>query len=133
MTDVALTLQDAIVAALRNDADVTALVGQRIYDRVPPMVEKPYITIGPADVTSNDADCVNGNDVTQQIDVWSVEPGFAQCKDVGGAVRKCLDKITVTQDGLTFEIENRAVRYFMDADGLTAHGVITVQALIDTP
>jgi hypothetical protein len=41
-----LDLQKAVVARLKADAGVTALVGQRIYDRVPPDAVFPYVSLG---------------------------------------------------------------------------------------
>ena len=55
MTDTTLALQQAIVAAVRDDATLVGLVNRRIYDRSPAEVTPPYITLGPADVISADA------------------------------------------------------------------------------
>lgn len=127
-----LALQDAIVAAVRADERLTTLIDGRIYDRAPSTIKKPYITIGPADLVSADAECVTGDEIVQQLDVWSIEPGFAECKTICAALRKALHLIEVEQSGLRFEIEHQTTREFRDADGLTVHGVVIFRAIIDT-
>lgn len=131
MSDPALAFQDAIIALLRADAAVAALVGSKIYDRVPPAVEKPYVSLGPAQQTQEDFDCVNGAEIFQQVDCWSAKPGYAEAKGLAHAVRQALHNVTVTQSGVTFEIEHRFSNVFRDADGLTSHGVLSFRALID--
>lgn len=132
MIDTTLALQKAIIAALKSDDDVAGLIAGRIYDRAPATVLKPYITIGPADLIAADADCIASDEITQQLDAWSIEPGFSECKRICGAVRKALRRLQAEQDGLRFEIEHQSTRVFTDADGITSHGVITVRATIDT-
>lgn len=132
MTDTTVALQQAIVAAVRADAELAQLINQRIWDRPPSSPEKPYITIGPVDVISDDATCIDGDVITQSIDVWSTEPGQVECRKICGAVRRLLRRLQCNQGGLRFEIEHQATRVFPDADGITTHGVVTVQAIIDT-
>ena len=131
MTDTTLALQQAIVAAVRDDATLGGLVNRRIYDRSPAEVTPPYITLGPADVISAGAGCISGDQITQQIDVWSTAPGHGECKTICGALRTLFRRLAVEQAYLRFEIEHQATRVFPDADGLTTHGVVTVQAIID--
>ena len=47
VSDASLELQKAIVAALKADAGVDALVGTRIYDAVPMNATKPYVELWP--------------------------------------------------------------------------------------
>lgn len=131
MIESTLAMQQAIVAALRGDETVSALIDGRIYDAAPAKVAKPYITIGPCDLVGADADCIDGDVISQQIDIWSIEPGQAQCRTICGAVRKVLRRLQCDQGGLRFEIEHQSTRVLDDADGITTHGVVTVQAIID--
>jgi hypothetical protein len=64
--------------------------------------------------------------------IWTREPGLAGAKAITGAVRKALILQTWTQGGFCC-IDTRLVnaRYLRDPDGLTAHGVITFQMLIE--
>ena len=133
MTDVSLAMQGAIVALLKASGPLQILLGpgSRIHDKVPLSAPLPYISIGPAQVTQDDAACIDGAEVFQQIDVWSTEPGFLQCKTIVGQVRDILHRAQADGDGLAFEIEHRFTTYLRDGDGLTSHGVLSFRALID--
>jgi hypothetical protein len=131
MIDVSLAMQDAIVAALRADAGVSALVGTRIYDRVPMNAERPYVSLGPAQVTEDRIDCIDGSEVFQQVTAFSEAPGFAECKTIANAIRSALHKLQANQGGLSFEIEHRFTNIFRASDGLSSQGVLSFRALID--
>src|SRR5688500_11924265 len=47
------------------------LIAQRVYDFVPTEPEFPYVSLGPDQVVSDDADCITGFEITLQIDAWS--------------------------------------------------------------
>lgn len=130
-----LELQGLIVTTLEADAAVTALVDDRIYDRVENFntdVVFPYVNFATSIETANDADCINGSDIFVQIDVWSREPGFVQCKQIADAVRNALHEkdLQLTVNALT-SLRCDRIRVFRDADGLTSHGVVELQALVE--
>ncbi len=87
MADPSLELQGAIVTRLKASGGVTGIVAQRIYDPVPQAPVFPYISLGPDDLVSDDAECITGFEITVQIDAWSREPGFKQVKQMSDAVR----------------------------------------------
>lgn len=69
---------EAIEAALRNDASMTALVAGRVFDRVPQQAVFPFVMIGdvlgqPALDTNEDDDdeTEGGFDLSVSIEVWS--------------------------------------------------------------
>jgi hypothetical protein len=130
-----LELQGLIVATLEADPAVTALVGDRIYDRVENFntdVQFPYVNFATSVESSNDATCINGSDIFVQIDVWSREPGFVECKQIADAVRNALHDrdLSLTVNALT-SLECDRIRVFRDADGLTSHGVVELMALVE--
>ena len=127
MIDPSLSFQAAIVTKLR----ATDGIGAVIYDRVPTTVQKPYISFGPSQITSDDATCIDGFEVFQQVDIWSVVPGFAEVKALGEKVRAALHRYEFMVDGVPFEIEHRFTNYLRDSDGLTSHGVLSFRVLID--
>lgn len=127
MTDPSLSVQAAIVERLR----ATAGIGAIVYDRVPTTVQKPYISFGPSQITSDDSTCIDGFEVFQQVDIWSVLPGFAEAKALGEKVRAALHRYEFMIDGLPFEIEHQFTNYLRDGDGLTSHGVLSFRVLID--
>jgi hypothetical protein len=127
-----LALQKAIVAALKADPAVVAVVGDRIYDNPPTNPPFPYITIGPDDTLPDRANCYFGDDVTLQIDAWSRSPGFQEVKRAADAVRDALEDAPLTLDGFRLvDITLDAVRTLRDPDGLTSHAAITFKALTE--
>lgn len=130
-----LELQGLIVSTLEADAAVTALVGDRIYDRVENAntdVEFPYVNFATSIETSNDATCIRGSDIFVQIDVWSREPGFVECKKIASAVRDALHDrdLSLTENALA-SLQCDRIRVFRDSDGLTSHGVVELMALVE--
>ena len=129
-----LELQNAIVARLKSFAEVTAIVGQRIYDSVPGAPAFPYVTMGPTDELSDDTDCVNGFDISLQIDCWSRAPGYPEVKAISDAVRKALHNFepALANNALVY-FQHRQTRTFRDPDGLTSHAAMTFEAFAEQP
>lgn len=134
MIDPSAALQKAIVAHLKADELVTTFLAGRIYDRVPASVVLPYASFGSAQALEDDADCVEGFEIFQQLDIWSEEPGYLQVKEAAGAVRKALHNVDLALEGfaLAAEIVVRSIRYQRSPDGLTGHAIIDVRALLET-
>lgn len=130
--DADLELQGVIVAALKADATVAGLVGSRVYDSVPPGAVFPYISYGPCDTLTDDADCITGLDVFIQLDCWSRSVGYPEVKKISDAVRDALhDKpLSLTVNALVF-LEHRQTRTLRDPDGLTSHAAISLQASVE--
>jgi hypothetical protein len=134
MANPELELQGAIVARLKADPAVTALVAGRIYDSVPQSAVFPYVTIGPIDSVGFDPDCITGFDVAQQIDCWSRAVGTPEVKKIIDAVRAALDDreadMPLATNGMVF-FEHRTTRIVRDPDGLTSHGILSFEAAIE--
>lgn len=130
---VSAELQKAIYDALIADAGVGALVGDRIYDGAPSGQVFPCITFGPTDSRPDDMDCIAGRSETVQLDVWSREHGrMRPCKEICDAVKDALHLagLSLTVNALVL-IRVEGVRVFLDRDGITAHGVLTVEAELE--
>jgi|SRR5215207_3940024 len=125
-------LQKAIVARLRADSAVTAIVGQRIYDQPPTAPTFPYITLGSDQTIPDRADCYDGSEVTIQVDVWSRGVGFPESKRIAEAVRASLNDAPLVLTGHTlvdlYETDTRSLR---DPDGATSHAALTFRALTE--
>jgi hypothetical protein len=134
MTEPLLELQGAIVGRLKGDSPPIA--GSRIYDRVPtePQPTFPYVSLGPSDAISDDAECLTSYEVTLQLDVWSRAIGFPEVKTLAGQVRDALHgaELSLTDNALV-SIEHRQTRILRDPDGLTSHAALTFTALIEQP
>lgn len=132
MADALLELQGAVSQALMAAPAVQALVASRIYDRVPKDAGFPYVSFGPADASSDDADCVEGLDVSFQIDVWSRAVGFPEAKQIAGAVRAALHEAElILGEAALASLRHRQTRVMRDPDGLTSHAALTFEALVE--
>lgn len=134
MTDPDLELQGAIVQRLKADPAVAALVNGRIYDGVPTNAVFPYISYGPCDVLQVDADCLVSFDLSIQLDVWSRSPGFPECKKINNAVRLALHdvELPLPTNALVL-LEHQATRTVRDPDGLTSHGIVQLNSIVEYP
>jgi hypothetical protein len=132
MTDVVSELQGALYDRLRATGGVTALVGTRIYDRVPPSPTFPYVSFGPSQAVSDDADCITAYEVSVQIDVWSRTVGRVEASQIADAVRRAIlgADMTLTTNALVM-IEHRDTRIFRDPDGQTNHAVLIFSASVE--
>ena len=129
----AVSLQDAIITALLGNAAVVALVGARIYDNAPDDTGYPRITLGPSQVVSDDADCIEAEEHFQQIDVWTQESASKRgCKEICQAVKKALHDVELPlAEGALVLIEVTDWQAVDDPNDMIAHGMVNVRALVD--
>jgi hypothetical protein len=134
MTSPSLELQGAIVARLKADSGVTAVIGSRVYDPPPANATFPYVSIGPSDEFSDDADCITGFVVTMQLDGWSRTGSFTEARRIADAVRATLHgyEFNLSANALVL-FEHRITRMFRDPDGITSHAAMTFTALVEQP
>lgn len=127
-----LELQGVLVAALKADPDVAALVGARVYDTVPRDTDFPYISLGPMEARTDDAECITGFMIFSQIDVWSQAVGYPEVKRLIDAVRHAIhdQDLSLTVNALVF-IEHQTSRILRDPDGLTSHGALDFVASVE--
>jgi hypothetical protein len=132
-------LAAAVIARLKADAAVSGFVGTRIYDRPPDgTVLSPYISFGPSDATTDDAECIDGLEISMQIDCWSWGSGeafsSAEVRKIAGAVRASLHdaEFELAQNALV-TIRHRITRYQRESDGVTNRAIITITAFVELP
>lgn len=132
MASPSVELQTAIYNALVADAGVGALAGDRIHDGRPADGPFPCITFGPSDYTIEDRDCIAGRVETLQIDCWARDARLRPARDLADAVKAALHLASLSLDVHALALLRvTAVRVFMDRDGITGHGVVTVEAEIE--
>jgi hypothetical protein len=130
--NVELELQGSIVQQLKADPVVTSLINGRVYDNPPANPVFPYVSIGPVDSNQDDADCILGLEVAQQIDCWSRATGFPECKKLVDAVRSALHDYSPDLDSnAVVFFEHRTTRITRDPDGITSHGILGFEAAIE--
>ena len=103
----------------------------RVYDIAPVNASDagPYLTIGEDSAAPDLAECIDGAEVTATVHVWSLTdaPGKLQAKAIGAAVQTVLLGLGDLPSHRVVNAELQLVRYLTDADGITAHGVVTVR------
>ena len=135
MASPSVELQGAILSALTGDPEVAAIVAGRVHDGKPEDQAFPAVTFGPSDyVPDDDAyGCVTGRVEAVQIDCWSRDGGrLHPTKRLADAVARALHRAEMPLDThRVVEMRVGQVRVFLDPDGLTGHGVVTVEALVE--
>ena len=129
-------LQKAVFETLRADPAIVAIVGSNVFDQHPNPDDDtlyPAITFGPADFVPEEMECIDGRMETLQVDAWAragkrLRPAKALADRVYAALHRA--PLALETPALA-EIEVTAVRAFMDPDGLTGRGIVTLAALIE--
>ncbi|WP_226782752.1 DUF3168 domain-containing protein [Oceaniglobus trochenteri] len=131
----ALALQAGIVAALKADGGVTALVGDRVYDEPPKKPTFPYIRVGNIEPRPLRTDCGAAADVALGLEVYSrPKSGRVECTRIAEAVVAALDEressvVVVGFDLVSLQWMTQTVG--RDSDGESYLAIIAFSALID--
>lgn len=99
MSDHESALQKALVAALKADAAVDALLGGRVWDQAPEGAGFPHLLVGRCESRPLDAD---GGGVEQALTLTAVSrfAGTEEAKAISAAVRARLHEATLEADGV---------------------------------
>ena len=95
--DPVLSLQRAIQSAISTDADLIALIGARLFDRVPDRARHPYATHGTAESSPVDGEGTVEHLVT--LEAWSRARGRREALAVLAGLRRALRAIDPALDG----------------------------------
>ena len=131
-------LQKLLFDTLTGNAALMALA-DAVYDFVPPDpfdpwgAKKGYVSFGASDVFNEDAECLTESTHTVQIDCWSRQVGSVHCKRMVDAVYVALHGNSSLVLSVNALLETQVIlrQVFRDPDGLTTHGVLQVQAMIE--
>jgi hypothetical protein len=128
----ALDLQAAIVAALAVDADLAALVDDRIHDGAPRATDFPSITFGEAGQADWSSDREPGGDVRLTLHVWSRAIGKREAWTIIGHLMRLLhDAPLALDDNALVLLRVTFAEVRLDPDGQTEHGVVRLAALVE--
>lgn len=130
-------IQKLLLDTLKANTAVMALVNG-VWDKRPvdttafATPKLACIDFGATDIVDDFAECINGETHTFQIDVWSRTVGAIGCKRVVDTVRSALNRVSLslTTNALV-EINVVLARVFDDPDGVTTHGVVTVELMVE--
>ena len=92
----ALALQRAVQSAVATDPALTALIGARVFDRVPDRARTPYVVYGEVETLPLDGSTAQ-HLVT--LEVWSRARGRREVLDVLAGLRRALHGAAPTLDG----------------------------------
>ncbi|MFC7064841.1 DUF3168 domain-containing protein [Brucella rhizosphaerae] len=130
-------LQRFLYAQLRTVPEVATLAEGRVYDRVPSQngrvtAQFPYVSFGPVNVIDDFADCIDGETHTIQLDVWSREVGQVECKNIVDGIRKALNRSQPElAESAVVAVNIPICQIVRDPDGLTTHGIIQVEIMVE--
>lgn len=126
-----VVVQTAVFEKLNNDVPLNALV-VGVFDSVPENTEYPYVTVG--EDVQNEWDTVDslGTDCTITIHTWSQGRGRKETKEIQGKIYDALHRAELSYSGYQFVlVDFLNSQSFVDADGLTRHGVQTFRVIIE--
>jgi hypothetical protein len=120
---------------LSNNAGITALVDDRIYDWVPQATDSgsdlpfPYITIGDDSSVDWSTKTEIGQLFAINVHSWSRGKSKIQNKDIQGAIRKALDRAEPVISGYNVvSLDYRTTSApRSEPDNLTHHGIVAYQ------
>jgi uncharacterized protein DUF3168 len=130
-----LELQKLLYDTLKADSAVMALAND-VYDAVdkePWGSKNGYISFGAHDAFNEDAECLVESTHTIQIDCWSRKVGSVHAKQMVDAVYAALhdnSSLTLSTNALV-QIRVSLRQVLRDPDGLTTHGLLQVEAMIE--
>ncbi|WP_299648572.1 DUF3168 domain-containing protein [uncultured Jannaschia sp.] len=129
-----LAIQRALRARLVASPAVTALVpAASILDAHKRPAPRPGIILGDAQSVRVESIARNLETVTHTIHVWTEEPSTERCKGIAFAVRSAIEaaRLDLGPDYHCADWDVTSARYLRDPDGVTAHGVLTVEVLAE--
>ncbi|MEO1602255.1 MAG: DUF3168 domain-containing protein [Pseudomonadota bacterium] len=102
-TDSSLEVQKAVVAAVRADGNLSAIIGTRIYDRVPDAAQFPYVqymeATGLPAVETQDGE---GFELGVTLSIWSrTDAGQVEAHRIAGHLVDLLNNSTLALDTKT--------------------------------
>lgn len=135
MSDPSDVLHRAMRETLAGAPAVAGFVAGRIYDYVPKGSDPPlpYIVFGAFQVLDDGAGCIDGAEVFVTLDVWSRDQRSIEAKRICAAVARTLNDadLDLGAEHRLVEMMHQSSNVFLDADGLTSHGVVTFRVLTE--
>lgn len=131
MRDHESALQKAVLAALKGDAAVQALLGGRVWDHPPEGPDFPHLVIGRCESRPVAAD---GGGVEQRLTLTGVSrfAGSEEAKAVSAAVRACLHEAVLEADGVrTATLRATFADVFRAGDARRTYAVVRLRAVTE--
>ena len=123
MTDFLIVLATAAKAALCASSELADIVGDRIYDHIPPNTVYPYIADVDHEAEPDDTDVSEDNIIDWTLHVYSQYDGTKECYEIIGLIDDILRNPDFECEGLT-NIDRSFRAVVPDGDGKTRHGIV---------
>lgn len=138
MSDPAKAMHKAIRDALVASNDLKTAMGGtwNVYDSVPAEPTYPFVRIGEDQPLGNDNGCFEGWEYFHTLHLFArpAPPlgAMPTAKGMAGPIKAALVALEgTTQTGIRIdEVEWEGGRFYTEADGITAHGVLTCRFLL---
>jgi len=133
MASAAAELQKSIVATLRADASLTALLGgPKLFDHAPASVAFPYITLGRTSAYDWSTATEEGSEHLVTLHVWSKGRGRKQTLDILQRVRLLLHGQALTLSGFALvNLRQEFAEASYDDEQDVEHGAMRFRAVIE--
>lgn len=116
-------------------------LGERVYDKATETDAYPYVTLGPSYWTDASVECIEGREITLQVDVWcssaagndrtgTPATGKGNAEDVVDDVATALNG-WMNQDALTAHPARVTLVRVMDDPKGCVHGVVQVEVMAE--
>ncbi|WP_374292760.1 DUF3168 domain-containing protein [Paenirhodobacter enshiensis] len=128
-----LELQKAIRAALVADGGVTALVpASKILDMNAAPAPNPSIILGESQVIDNGSSLAGDHaQIIHTLHIWKEEASLVGVKGIASAIRGALaGRLSLPAPYHVAGQKVASARFLRDPDGVTSHGVVTLEVLI---
>ena len=129
--NVRLLLQTKIYDTIRNDADISAVVGTRVYDNVPTNPTYPFVTIGDIGSVDFGSHTHSGFECTAIVHVWARVQGRKTVQQVMNDIYNVLHEVDLGITGFaTLSCRESASRVLVEEDNETHHGISEYRILL---
>ena len=134
MSDFSFEVQKAIYAALTAGSP-PAIAEGRVYDSPPENVAFPHVEIGevqsiPDDTSKSNTADDEGISEFRELHIWSRYNGYKEAIDIGSQIHAALHGVSLTVTGRASALAwVRNKRFFRDPDGVTRHGVVSIEVI----
>lgn len=126
-------LQKAIRDFLTTDTAISAIIGDRVYDGVPEDEVTPFVAFGASDFVDDSSNCVSAFRETLQLDIiYEDQARLRKCKALTWLIMsKLRDADLSLATHALAELRVSVSKVQPDPDGISAHGVVQVTAMIE--
>ena len=118
------------IVRARIMAQVPSLTG-KVFDRATETTAYPYATLGPSYWSDTSVQCIEAREITLQIDIWHSQSNKGVLEDLTDDVADALSGWADTSALTMHPLSVSLVRIMDDPDGVSVHGVVQVEAMVE--